>query len=724
MREGVPVASVSESRIDALLARMTLPEKLGQLTMVSADFAVTGPTVSDNYVSEILAGAAGSILNLYGGEATRGMQRLAVEQTRLGIPLLMTFDVVHGHRTIFPVPLGEAAAFDPDLWERTARAAAIEASADGLALTFAPMLDVCRDPRWGRIVEGPGEDPWLASRFAEAKVRGFQGPDLTAEDSVAAQAKHFTAYGAPLAGRDYAQVDVSERMLHETYLPPFAAAVAAGVPAIMPAFNDIAGVPMTANRPLLTELVRERWGFDGAMISDYGAIGELIQHGIAADLAEAAALALRAGVDIDMMSGAYARGLPVALERGLVDMADIDAAVRRVLALKERLGLFDDPYRRGAVPLPEGWRVAYRGLAREAACRSMVLLTNRDAVLPVADSVRRIAVIGPLAHARRDMLGSWYGAGNHDAAITFLDGLRIAMADRDLTYEAGLPLIPGDAPDDDRIAEAVAAARGADLVLLCIGETASLSGEAASRGRLELPDRQEELARAVLAAGTPVVVALVSGRPLPLPWLFEQAAAVIATWFPGDEAGNALADILTGAWNPTGRLPVSWPTDGGQIPIFHARRPTGRPAHPDNHYTSKYLDLPVEPQFPFGHGLSYAQFVYSDLQVSPPVFRAGDTLAVEVEVGNVGPVAGEETVLLFVRDSVASIARPIMELKGLARAVLEPGEARRVRIMLPVAELALVGPDMEPVLEPGEFRFFVGPAADPARLLEATVQLA
>jgi beta-glucosidase len=707
------------TRIDALLAAMTLEEKIGQMTLVSAGQAITGPGGPVDYLDAIRAGAVGTVSNLWGQEPTREVQRIALEETRLGIPLLLVMDVIHGHRTVFPLPLAEVGAFDPDLWERTARVAAAEAAADGLAMTYAPMLDVARDPRWGRIAESPGEDPWLAARFAEAKVRGFQGTDLAAADSLAATAKHLAAYGAVTAGRDYAAVDVSERSLHEVYLPPFRAAVAAGVATIMPAFHSLAGVPMSANAAVLRDLVRGRWGFEGVMVSDYGAIAELMLHGVAADLAEAAALALRAGIDIDLMGDAYARGLPGALERGGVTIADIDAAVRRILALKAALGLFDDPYRRGhgLTPAQLG---AHRTLAREVAQRAIVLLTNRGGVLPLAPDGGRIAVIGPLADARDDMLGPWAAGGRPEEVVTLLEGLRAAFPAREVAYARG---VETDGDETGGIPAALDLARAAEVVVLCLGEARAMSGEAASRARPDLPGRQAELARAVLDLGKPVVVTLSSGRPLMAPWLFERADAVLATWFLGSEAGHAVGDVLCGRHNPSARLPVSWPVDVGQIPIFYAQQPTGRPADPAEHYTSKYLDLPVDPLFAFGHGLSYTRFAYGDLRADPEELRPGGTLAVEVEITNEGDLAGEETVFLFVRDPVASIARPLLELKGVARIALEPGARGTVRFTLSADDLTFLGPDLVPRLEPGEVEIHVGPNAAAGSLLKTTVRV-
>lgn len=710
----------STTRIEELLAAMTLEEKIGQLTMLSAGFAVTGPGGAADYLAEIRAGRVGNLANLWGAEWTRKVQQVAVEETRLGIPLLLAFDVIHGHRTIFPIPLAEAAAFDPDLWARTARVAATEAAGDGLALTFAPALDVTRDPRWGRIAESPGEDPWLAACFAEAKVRGFQHRDLAAADSLAATAKHLGAYGAVTAGREYASVDVSERALHEVYLPSFQAAVAAGVAAIMPAFTDLAGIPMSANAAVLRDLVRERWGFDGVIVSDHGAIAELVVHGVAEDIAAAATLALRAGVDIDLMGRAYERGLPDALQRGNVTTAEIDAAVRRVLGLKARLGLFDDPYRRGAAEHSAGRpRKAYRRLAREAARRCIVLLTNPQGLLPLRDGAYRMAAIGPLADAREAMLGPWAGAGTGPGTVTLVEGLRTAFPKSEILHAAGVEI---DGTDGSGIPAALELARRAEVLVLCLGEAPQMSGEAASRTRPDLPGRQYELAEALLDLGKPSVLLLCSGRPLVIPRLIERAHAALATWFLGSEAGNGVGDVLTGNWSPSGRLPVSWPADVGQIPVFYARRPTGRPADPDVRYSAKYIDAPVEPQFPFAHGLSYARFTLGNLRIQPAEVRPGERIIIEVEVVNEGAVEGEETVLLFTRDLVASVARPILELKAMTKVALGPGRRRTARLELATEALAFPGPDMLPRLEPGLFEVLVGSRLD-VPMLKATTRL-
>ena len=709
---------------------MTLAEKLGQLTMTASSYAVTGPIIVGDSTDAIKAGTIGNLLNMVGADHIREMQRLAVEESRLGIPLLIGFDIVHGHRILFPIPLGEAGLFDPDTWTLTARESAKEAAAEGLAMTFAPMLDVARDPRWGRIAEGPGEDPWLGARIAEAKVRGFQraghaaANPLAAADTLAAVAKHFCAYGAVTAGRDYASVDISERTVHEVHMPPFAAAVASGVAAIMPAFTDLAGIPMTANRELLRHWLRGRFGFKGVIISDYNAIGELVHHGIAADLAEAAAHALKAGVDIDMMADAYRRGLPVALERKLVTVAEIDESVRRVLTLKELLGLFDDPYRRGARPEHSAALVQRRQLARAVGARAVVMLKNDNETLPFTGAVRRIAVIGPLADAPTEMRGPWWGAVDPDACIGVLAGLRAALPDAEVLHAAGVAI---DSEDATGVGAALDLCSSSDAILLCVGEAATMSGEASSRANLGLPGKQRLLAEAVFeraqAAHKRVIVILFSGRPLVVPWLVERADAVLAAWFLGSEAGHAIGDIVTGRVSPSGRTPVTWPRAEGQIPIFFGERPGGRPADPKDRYTSKYLDVPNEPLFPFGHGLTYGRFSLSNLRVAPLDVEDADTMRIHVDVRNTGTRAAQETVFLFTHDKIASVARPLLELKGFARVQLQPGETATVSLSLRAEDLRFLGADLEPTFEPGEVEILVGPCADRSKLLSATIAL-
>ncbi|HEX4150818.1 MAG TPA: glycoside hydrolase family 3 N-terminal domain-containing protein [Steroidobacteraceae bacterium] len=719
------MTKVALNHIDRLIREMSLAEKLGQLTMTTAGSTVTGPTIAGDSTDAIRAGTIGSLLNLTGAGAVRDMQRLAVEESRLGVPLLIGFDVLHGYRTLFPIPLAEVSAFDADLWALTAREAAKEAAADGMAMTFAPMLDVARDPRWGRSAEGPGEDPYVGMRLAEAKVRGFQGGDLTEGSALAACAKHYCAYGAVTGGRDYASVDISERTLREVYLPPFTAAVASGVASVMPAFTDLAGIPMTANAALLKGWLRRRLGFNGVIVSDYNAVAELINHGIAADLAQAAALALQAGVDIDMMAGAYRHGLPIALDRGWVGSADIDESVRRVLTLKWKLGLFDDPYRRGSVAESAEAVETRRRFARGVAVRSLVMLKNDRDALPIPPGIR-VAVIGPLADAAADMRGPWWGAAEPEGQVTVVAGLRGALSEPLVAFERGIDIEGVDAQGGT--ARALDLCAQVDAVVLCLGEAATMSGEAASRAHPHLPGRQRQFAEAIFDRARvlrrPVIVILFCGRPLIVPWLVERADAVLAAWFLGSEAGNALADVITGRTSPGGRTPVSWARSVGQVPLFFGARPSGRPANPNDPYTTKYLDAPNDPLFAFGHGLTYGRFRLSNLRVSRDNITENDTLSVGVDVTNEGGRAAEETVFLFTHDKLASVARPLLELKGFAKIRLEPGQSGAVTLPLAARDLRFLGLNLEPVFEPGEVEILVGPCADRSKLLTATIHLA
>ncbi|HSV57701.1 MAG TPA: glycoside hydrolase family 3 N-terminal domain-containing protein [Variovorax sp.] len=712
------------SRIDTLMARMTLSEKLGQLTMTASGYTVTGPVIAGDSTQSIIDGTIGNLLNMVGAGPAHEMQRLAIEKSRLGIPLLIGLDIIHGHRTLFPIPLAEAGIFDDTVWERTAREAAREGAAEGLAMTFAPMLDVSRDPRWGRTAEGPGEDPWLNARIARAKVRGFQGGDLSSAESLAACAKHFVAYGAVNAGREYAAVDISERSLREVHLPGFVAAVRAGVATLMPSFTDLNGVPMTAHIPLLRDWLRGEMGFDGVIVSDYNAIAELIKHGVAADLVDAAALALKAGVDIDMMADAYRKGLPIALEQGRVTIEEIDACVRRVLRLKEQLGLFDDPYRRGATPESAAVIAERHALAREVGGRAVVMLKNEGDTLPLPAAAKALCVIGPLADASTEMKGPWWGAGEHEPAVSVLAGLRAALPQCDIRHAPGVAI---EGTDDSGIQAAVALCEGVAAVLLCLGERATMSGEAASRATPGLPGRQQALAEAAIARaqalGIPVVAILFSGRPLVVPWLSERADALLAAWFLGVEAGHAIADVVTGKVSPGGRTPMSWPRAIGQVPVYFGQRPTGRPMNPADYYTSKYQDVDNTPLYAFGHGLTYGWFSYEELQVEPRRVREHELLTISVSLRNVGAREGEETVFLFVRGKLSRVTRPLLELKGYAKLRLMPGEAGSVKLELPAAELRYLGPDLQPLFEAGEVEILVGPSAEQTGLLRQTIEL-
>jgi len=712
------------SRIEELLSKMTLAEKLGQLTMTASSYAVTGPVIAGDSTESIRDGTIGNLLNMVGADHVNEMQRIAVEQSRLGIPLLIGLDIIHGHRTLFPIPLAETACFDPEAWERTAREAAREGAADGLAMTFAPMLDVSRDLRWGRTAEGSGEDPGLAVLMARAKVRGFQTDDLSGAESLAACAKHFCAYSPVTAGREYASVDISERTLREIHLPAFAASVEAGIETIMPAFTDLNGVPMTAHIPLLRDYLRGELGFEGVLVSDYNAIGELIKHGVAADLVEAATLSLKAGVDIDMMANAYRNGLPIALERGLVTMDEIDTCVRRVLRLKEKLGLFEDPYRRGAKPEAAAAITARRQFARDVGARCITMLKNEGEALPLNPGVKRLCVLGPLADAAADMRGPWWAAGEPDGQITVMAGLKAGLPDVEIRHAMGVGFDDGDTSGIDA---AVALCEGAEALILCLGERATMSGEAASRAYPEIPEPQMALAKAAIARARalqiPVVAILFSGRPLVIPWLAENADAILAAWFLGCESGNSIVDVISGRVSPGGRTPITWPRAVGQVPIFFGQRPSGRPMDPKDYFTSKYHDVPNDPLYPFGHGLTYGRFVLSNLRVTPDSVAERQEIEVAIDISNEGRHAAEETVFLFTRDPIASVARPLLELRRFAKIRLEPGQAGTVVMKLPASELSFLGPDLEPVFEAGDVEILVGPRADRADLLTARVRL-
>jgi beta-glucosidase len=726
-----------ESRINALVARMTLAEKLGQLQMLDGE-------ANGNFRPEhrelVRRGLLGSTLNVRGAARVNELQRIAVTESRLKIPVLFAFDVIHGYRTIFPVPLGEAASFDPSAAEASARVAAAEASAAGVRWTFAPMVDIARDARWGRIVEGAGEDPYLGSLMARARVRGFQGADYSAPDRIVACAKHWVAYGAAEAGRDYNTVDMSETSLRGVYFPPFKAAVDAGVGTFMSAFNDLNGVPTSANPFTLTTVLRGEWKFDGIVVSDYESVRELMNHALAADEREAARAALTAGVDVEMVSRLYNKHGEQLLKDRKLPLAAIDEAVRRVLRIKFRLGLFERPFadeareRAGLMP------PAHLAAAREIAARSLVLLKNERGALPLSKSVKSIAVVGPLADSPKDMLGSWTGDGRAEDAVTLLAGIKAKVSPQTKVSYAKAVAVEGrgvtgnyDAPppaatnaggtnvaqatdeagnsttptDREGIADAVRLARSADVTIIAVGESAEMSGEAASRTSLDLPGRQLELVRAIHETGKPYVVVLMNGRPLTINWLAENSPAILETWFAGTQGGHAIADALFGDVNPGGKLPVTFPRAVGQLPLYYNHKSTGRPPT-DQKYTSKYLDAPWTPLYPFGYGLSYTQFRLSDLQLSARSIRPDGQLTATVTVENTGERAGDEVVQLYVRDVAASVTRPVKELKGFERVTLRAGERRRVEFRLAPEHLGFYNRAMRFVVEPGEFKVFAG----------------
>jgi beta-glucosidase len=703
-----PAATDEAARIEALLGRMTLEEKFGQLQQLD------GPgegTFRPEHVDLARRGLLGSTINVRGTRYVNELQRAAVEGSRLKIPILFAFDVIHGYRTVFPIPLGEAASWDPEAARASAAIAAAEARASGVHWTFAPMVDIARDGRWGRIAEGAGEDPFLGAAMARARVGGFQGTDYSQSDKVVACAKHWVAYGAAEGGRDYNTVDVSERTLRTVYFPPFKAALDAGVGTFMSAFDALNGVPTSANRFTLTDVLRGEWRFDGIVVSDYTSVQELIKHGVAADDAEAARLALSSGVDMEMVSRSYTTHGAELVRSGRLPEAVVDEAVRRVLRVKIRAGLFEQPYadearERGALLSP-----ANRAAARRIAARSMVLLKNDPVVLPLSPGLKRIALIGPLADAPAEMMGSWTGDGRREDVVSLLAGVKAAVsADTTVTLVKGTEI--ADDPREPDFSEAVQAAREADAIVLAIGEGADMSGEAASRSMLGLPGRQQALADAVLAAGKPVVVVLFNGRPLAIPELAQSRAAILEAWFPGTEAGHAIADVLFGKVNPGGKLPVTFPRATGQEPLYYNHLPTGRPPDPKNKFTSKYLDVAWTPLYPFGHGLSYTTFVLRDMRLSAESIPASGSIRASVEVENTGQREGDEVVQLYVRDPVASVSRPVQELKGFQRVTLKPGERRRVEFTLGSGELGFYGVDMKWTVEPGEFQVRISNSSD------------
>ena len=718
-REARPSDTMEASeRVAQLVAQMTMEEKLGQLAQIPGGRSKNlNSRLTPDELDRVRAGAVGSYLHVAGAEPLGELQRVAVEESRLGIPLLFAMDVVHGYRTIFPVPLAMAATWDPIDQESAARIAADEATASGLHWTFAPMVDITRDARWGRVVEGAGSDPYLGSVMAAAQVQGFQGSDLSAPSTMLAGTKHFGAYGAALGGRDYGAADISDRALHEIYLPPFYAATKAGSGSFMTAFNDVAGAPTTGNEALVDGVLRDQWDFDGMIVSDWNAVAELMNHGVADNRANAGALALTAGVDMDMTSGIFAGELADAIAAQPELEQDLDLAVARILMTKERLGLFSDPLayhheerEAEAILTPES-----RAEARRIASRSIVLLKNENAALPLSNTgPQQIAVIGALAEDRQTQLGSWRAQGRAEDVVSLLDGLRAgAPAESSIVYAAGADT---QSSSDQSIREAVSTARSSDLVILVIGEDYDLSGEARSRSDIALPASQSKLADAIFETGRPVVVVLVTGRPLAIPEIDDRADAILNTWMLGVEAGPALADVIFGRVSPAGRLPISFPRATGQVPMAYSELPSGRPANPDlGTDSNRYLDLPITPLYAFGHGLSYAQFSYGEISVSKPDVSAMEPFSISVPVTNTSRRDADEVVQLYMRDAVASVSRPKLELRGFHRLPIPAGETRTVTFTLSAEQAAIFKAEGEFEIESGRLDFFVGPASDDLR---------
>lgn len=712
-----------DRKVDSVLALMTLEEKLGQLNLLTSDWDVTGPTMRDDYMEQIRTGQCGNVFNAHTVAYNRMLQKAAVEETRLGIPLLFGYDVIHGHRTIFPVPLGEACSWNLELLEKSARLAAREAAASGLNWTFAPMVDISRDPRWGRVSEGNGEDPFLASLISAARVRGYQGEDLSDPLTLAACIKHFAAYGAPFGGRDYNTVDMSEIEFRQTCLPPYESGIDAGAATVMASFNDLFGIPATASHFLLTELLRGELGFGGFVVSDYTAVQELINHRVAEDRTHAGVLALRAGIDMDMQSSVFVETLARSLEEGKVSQEEIDEAVRRILRVKFRLGLFDDPYRylheeREAEVLFSEEIMEH---ALQSARESMVLLKNEPVngspVLPL-DQPGRIAVIGPLADSRIDMLGSWHAAGDASRVVTVLEGLKKKYPSARIGYEKGCDL---ETDDRSGFRRAVDLARQSEVVVLALGESQARSGEAASRTMIGLPGVQEELALTLIGTGVPVVVVIMAERPLTFAELDAGAGAILYAWHPGTRAGDALAEILAGDYNPSGKLVMSIPVNVGQVPVFYNAKSTGRPMNPGDKYTSKYLDAPNEPLYPFGFGLSYTTFEYGEISLEKEIMGWKDTMQISIRVTNTGDMDGEEVVQLYIRDEVASMTLPVKELKGFRKIRLAAGGSGDVRFTLTRSDLQFVNSDLQWVAEPGDFTVMIGPDSKRLKLASFTL---
>ncbi|MCB2409733.1 beta-glucosidase BglX [Hymenobacter lucidus] len=715
--------------IDELMSKMTLEEKIGQLNLITVGFDVTGPVVSKDVDVNIRKGSVGGVFNTYTPIAARKLQEMALKETRLHIPLMFGYDVIHGHRTIFPIPLGLSASWDMTAVERSARIAAEESAADGLHWVFSPMVDIARDPRWGRVAEGAGEDPYLGSQVARAMVRGYQGNDLTKNNTVMACLKHFALYGAAEAGRDYNTTDMSLARMYNEYLPPYKAAIDAGVGSVMSSFNDINGIPATGNKWLLTDLLRKQWGFKGFVATDYTAINEMVAHGVGND-AQVSAMALNAGADQDMVGEIYLKNVAQNLKDGTVSQEVIDLSCRRILEGKYKLGLFKDPYRGVSEKRAKATLMKKEFLddARDIARKSFVLLKNDKQTLPLKKS-GTIALVGPLATRQRDLIGNWSGAGDWKQAVSVEQGIRNVagssvkivtaqganftddqqMIDR-LNAHGG-ELNVDKRPAEEMIREAVQAAQGADVVVAVVGESQGMSGEAASRSDIGLPGPQLELLKALKKTGKPLVVVLMNGRPLTLSWENQNADAILETWFAGTQGGNAIADVLFGAYNPSGKITATFPQTVGQIPLYYNHKSTGRPFNdqPLDKYKSRYLDVTNDPLYPFGYGLSYTTFSFSKPELSTATLSPSGTLDVRVTVKNTGNYDGEEVAQLYIRDVVGSVSRPVRELKSFQKMKLKKGESRTLTFRLTAEDLKFYNNDLQFVAEPGDFQVFVGP---------------
>lgn len=729
--------------IDSLMAQMTLEEKLGQLNLPGADDIVTGEARQSNIGERVSKGEVGGVFNIKGAAKIKDLQRIAVEESRLGIPLIFGMDVIHGYETVFPIPFGLSMTWDMEDVEKSARIAAKEASAAGIFWTFSPMVDVARDARWGRMSEGNGEDPYLGAQIARAMVRGYQGDNLSNNDEIMACVKHFALYGAPEAGRDYNTVDMSRQRMFNEYFPPYKAGAEAGAGSFMTSFNTVDGIPATGNKWLLTDVLRDKWGFDGFVVTDYTAISEMIEHGMG-DLEQVSALALKAGTDMDMVAEGFTGTIPQAIKDGKVSMADVDKAVRRVLEAKWKLGLFQNPYKYidPKREKTEIFTAANRAEARRIAAKSFVLLKNDANLLPIAKK-GKIALVGPLANTAANMPGTWAVAADAKKYKTVLQGLKDAVGNQaEILYAKGSnlvadPVLEANATmfgremrdprsEQELLDEALAVAAEADVIVAAMGESSEFSGEATSRTDLTLPDTQKRLMEALLATGKPVVMLNFSGRPTIMEWESENVPAILNVWFGGSETGDAIADVIFGDVAPSGRLTVSMPRNMGQIPIYYNHLNTGRPLPEDKDefvkFRSAYLDSPNSPLYPFGYGLSYTTFDYKDLALSSDVMPMDGSLTASVTVSNTGNRAADEVVQLYVRDLVGSISRPVKELKGFKRVSLAPGESKRVEFTLTPDDLKFYNFGLDYVNEPGDYRLFIGPNS--AENLSTTFRLA
>lgn len=711
-----------DQKVDSVLKLMTLDEKIGQMNQYSGGWAHTGPITEDkNMLQELKEGKLGSMLNINGVEHTREIQQIAM-QSRLKIPLLFGQDVIHGYRTTFPIPLAEAASWDLQAIEQSARIAGTEAAAGGIHWTFAPMVDIARDPRWGRVMEGAGEDTYLGSLIAAARVKGFQGRGLGNVDAVMACAKHFAAYGAAIGGRDYNSVDMSNRTLWEIYLPPFKAAADAGAATFMNSFNDLNGIPATANKYLQTEILKGKWSFKGFIVSDWGSVGEMIKHGYSKDSYEAALAAVNGGNDMDMESRSYKDNLARLVKEGKVSISRIDESVKRILRKKFELGLFDDPFKfsdskreQQELNNPEHTKIA-----RDVAKKSIVLLKNENNLLPLSKNIKTIALIGPLVKSKMEMLGFWstdWPDSNY--IVSQFEGIQRKLgSNTQLIYAKGCNI---DDTSTAQFSEAIAAAQKADAVIMSMGEKRDMSGEAKSRSNIHFPGVQEELIKAVYATGKPVVVLINAGRPLIFNWTADHVPAILYTWWLGSEAGDAIADILFGNYNPSGKLPMSFPLTEGQIPIYYNHFSTGRPAENDSDrfYRSAYIDLSIYPKFAFGYGLSYTTFKYENLKLNDTVMTPGKTISVSFTLTNTGKYAGEEVVQLYLKDEFASVVRPVKELKDFQKIMLQPGESKTINFKIDKEKLSFYNEKLEWVAEPGKFNLMIGSSSRDIRLKQS-----